>query len=205
MSVYGKHAVRIFRNYAAPFIKTEHSCRISVPFASVPYFRLIYFFRKIVPYNCRKFYPDPDVNLIVFQFHIMFLTPFGKKSASESSYRKYNIFCFQMVFGSFVYHCYGSCIFVYSGNLRIDNYLTPCFKVVYEFFHRFKVTVRTQMLQLCLRHMQIMLQTFQFQFITRHKPFRRRSELHKYIVSLLYIIYNGIGFQKLRQPSSVLR
>lgn len=57
------------------------------------------------------------------------------------------------------------------------------------------------MLELGLRHMQVILQAFFLQLVVGHEALCRRAEVLQNTVCLLDVIQNLFGRQKIRQPA----
>ena len=69
--------------------------------------------------------------------------------------------------------------------------------------HRVEIGVGSQMLELCLRHMQVVADAELFEVIVGLEAFGGCAEVHKNLVRLFDIIDDRFIRQKLCQPSAV--
>ena len=203
MSVYSKHARRVFHHYMPALIKAEHARHVAILLGAIPYFRLVNFFRKILPKNTGKLYAHADINLVILQGNAVLRAPLGKITAAASAHSPYDMRGAELPVSGGVCIMHGVGCFFHIRYVRIGENGDMPFQKLRHFSHGVKVGVCAQMLQLGLRHVKVEGEAFFLQLVRRHKALGRRPEMLQNVIRLFDIIQHSLRLQKLRQPAAV--
>ena len=203
MAIDRENSGGVFHNHLPALVEAEHARDVSVLLGTVPDFWLVDLMGKIIPYHAGKLDANTDIHLVVFQRNTVLRTPFGKKAAAHTADGKNDMLRRDAVLYAFAFIMHSMSGFVHIGHVGIRQNGYMFLQKSRHFSHGLEIGVRSQMLELGLRHMQVILQAFFLQLVVGHEALCRRAEVLQNTVCLLDVIQNLFGRQKIRQPAAV--
>ncbi len=203
VAVDGKDAVGIFGDHVPPLVEAEGPGGVPVSLGAVDDFGLVDFPGKVLPDNGGQLHPHADVHLVVLQLHPVFGAPGGKELAPRPAHGEDDLAGGGGAAPLPVLQGDLAGADIHIGGAGAGEDLAAVLQALHQPHHGVKVAVRTQVLQLGLLHMQIVLETELFQLVIGGVPLGGGPMGDQDAVRLLDILQHHLPGEEIGEPAAV--